>query len=123
MPTYEYVCRAGHAFERFQSINDRPVRRCPKCGKAAKRQIGAGGALLFRGSGFYITDNRSTGYKEQARAESGGGDKKPAAGSKGKGTPSDATPKGDTAKSESAKSESPKAESKPAKKTSSKGKS
>lgn len=118
MPTYEYVCRAGHAFERFQSINDKPLRRCPKCGKAAKRQIGAGGALLFRGSGFYITDNRSTGYKEQARAESGGGDKKSEGGSTGKAASPGVTPK-----SEPAKSESPKSESKPAKKASSKGKS
>ena len=71
MPTYDYECGGcGHRFELFQSITERPVRKCPKCGKAkAKRLIGAGGAIIFKGSGFYITDNRSDDYKKSASAD------------------------------------------------------
>ena len=58
MPTYEYKCDAcDHAFETFQSITEEPVRICPICGKKkVRRLISAGGGLLFKGSGFYITD-------------------------------------------------------------------
>ena len=71
MPTYEYVCLACEAiFERFQSIMDAPVQKCPECGrKRVRRQIGAGAALLFKGSGFYITDYRSSEYSSKAKAE------------------------------------------------------
>ena len=74
MPTYDYKCSAcGHTFEMFQSITADPVKRCPQCGKAkAKRLIGTGAGLIFKGSGFYITDYRDAGYKEKAKAESGG---------------------------------------------------
>src|SRR5438552_2697324 len=73
MPTYEYNCSAcGHAFERSQSITADPVKRCPQCGKnKVKRLIGTGAGLIFKGSGFYITDYRDAGYKEKAKAESG----------------------------------------------------
>ena len=73
MPTYEYKCSAcGHAFERFQSMTAEPVKRCPECGKAkVKRLISTGAGLIFKGSGFYITDYRDAGYKEKAKAESG----------------------------------------------------
>jgi putative FmdB family regulatory protein len=75
MPTYEYKCTAcGHAFERFQSMSAEPIKRCPQCGKAkVKRLIGTGAGLIFKGSGFYITDYRDAGYKEKAKAESGDG--------------------------------------------------
>ena len=58
MPTYEYECRkCFHRFEQFQYIKDKALKKCPKCGKPAlKRLIGSGGALIFRGSGFYIND-------------------------------------------------------------------
>lgn len=60
MPTYEYECEAcGHAFERFQSMSDEPIRTCPECGGAVRRLISAGGGLVFKGPGFYATDYRS----------------------------------------------------------------
>lgn len=73
MPTYDYECGAcGHVYEMFQSITAKPVKKCPLCGKPkAKRLIGTGGALIFRGSGFYCTDYRSDSYKSAAKAESG----------------------------------------------------
>jgi putative FmdB family regulatory protein len=71
MPTYEYACqKCGYEFEKFQSIKDEPVKRCPKCkGKVAKK-ISLGAGLLFKGSGFYITDYRSEGYKKSAKSDS-----------------------------------------------------
>ncbi len=71
MPTYDYECGGcGHRFELFQSITEKPVRKCPKCGKLkSKRLIGAGGAIIFKGSGFYITDYRSEDYKKAASAD------------------------------------------------------
>jgi putative FmdB family regulatory protein len=71
MPTYEYICSAGHAFEAFQKISERPKSKCPKCGKPATRKISGGAGLVFKGSGFYITDYRSKSYKEQQKKESG----------------------------------------------------
>ena len=56
MPTYEYVCPAGHEFEKFQKITEKPRTKCPVCGKAATRKISGGAGLVFKGSGFYITD-------------------------------------------------------------------
>jgi len=71
MPTYEYECKAcGATFERFQSITDKPIRRCPTCrGQRVRRLIGTGAGILFRGSGFYQTDYRSEEYKAKAKAE------------------------------------------------------
>jgi putative FmdB family regulatory protein len=75
MPTYEYQCGAcGHRFEKFQSIKDAPVKKCPVCGKSkSQRLIGTGAALIFKGSGFYQTDYRSESYKRAAKAETGSG--------------------------------------------------
>jgi putative FmdB family regulatory protein len=56
VPTYEYICAAGHAFEAFQKISERPKSKCPSCGKPASRKISGGAGLVFKGSGFYITD-------------------------------------------------------------------
>jgi len=72
MPTYEYQCRSCHRrFERLQSFAAKPVSVCPKCGKrSVKRLISSGAGLLFKGSGFYATDYRSSGYKKQASEES-----------------------------------------------------
>ena len=80
MPTYEYGCqKCGHEFEIFQSIKDEPIKKCPKCGKnSARRKIGGGAGLLFKGSGFYITDYRSDGYKKAAKSDSGPASSTPA---------------------------------------------
>ncbi|MGD0016387.1 MAG: FmdB family zinc ribbon protein [Verrucomicrobiia bacterium] len=72
MPTYEYECqKCEHRFEVFQSIKDKPKRTCPKCRGRLKRLMGMGAGLLFKGSGFYITDHRKPGYREAASKESG----------------------------------------------------
>lgn len=76
MPTYDYVCDAcEHQFELFQSIKDSPKRKCPECGKQKlRRLIGPGAAIMFKGSGFYITDYRSDSYKKAKAAEKPAGD-------------------------------------------------
>jgi len=56
MPTYEYQCPDGHVFDKFQKMTDKPRAKCPVCGKVAARKISGGAGLVFRGSGFYITD-------------------------------------------------------------------
>jgi putative FmdB family regulatory protein len=56
MPTYEYACSNGHHFELFQKMSDKPRAKCPTCGSQATRKISAGAGLVFKGSGFYITD-------------------------------------------------------------------
>jgi putative FmdB family regulatory protein len=76
MPTYDYRCRkCGHQFELFHGIRDDTPRRCPKCRGRAQRVPSGGAGLLFKGSGFYVTDYRSRTYKEKARQErsTGGG--------------------------------------------------
>ncbi|MFH1304238.1 MAG: FmdB family zinc ribbon protein [Planctomycetota bacterium] len=72
MPTYDYECsQCGNKWEEFQSITAKPLRKCPACGKLkAKRVIGAGGGIIFKGSGFYQTDYRSSSYKKAAEADS-----------------------------------------------------
>jgi putative FmdB family regulatory protein len=112
MPTYEYACsKCDHQFEKFQSIADQPLKTCPKelCGMKkwgkgkVKRVIGAGAGLIFKGSGFYITDYRSENYKAGAKKDappSTGGDKK---------APESKSPSGES------KSTPAKTESKPAK--------
>ena len=71
MPTYEYVCKkCEHEFEMFQSITSSPIRKCPACGKlGAKRLIGTGSGIIFKGSGFYETDYRSENYKNAQKSE------------------------------------------------------
>ena len=68
MPTYEYKCdNCGYAFEEFQSMNDEPLTSCPKCEGKVQRLIGAGSGLIFKGSGFYLTD-----YKKSNSSPAGG---------------------------------------------------
>ncbi len=71
VPTYDYRCEAcGHEFEHFQSMSAKVMRKCPECEKPTlKRLIGTGGAVIFKGSGFYQTDYRSDSYKKAAEAD------------------------------------------------------
>src|SRR6266540_2845795 len=94
MPTYEYVCqKCGHEFEKFQPIADKPLAVCPKelcklktCGKGkVTKAISAGAGLIFKGSGFYITDYRSENYKAAAKKESSAGTESKGGGSETKG--------------------------------------
>jgi putative FmdB family regulatory protein len=72
MPTYDYICDScKHEFEAFESIKADPQTTCPACQKETlRRKIGAGAAILFKGSGFYLTDYRSDSYKKAAKADS-----------------------------------------------------
>jgi len=110
MPTYDYECDAcHHTFEEFQAMKDEPLKKCPKCKKNKLRRLfGTGGALLFKGDGFYITDYRSESYKAAAKkdSESSG---KPAGSDKPAGTDSKssgAATTGNKAGTESSKSKS-----------------
>ena len=87
MPTYEYHCsKCGKDFEVFQSMKADAFKTCPEAQcqvtpwghGEVKRLLGTGAGLIFKGSGFYITDYRSEGYKKAAKSESGGGEKKEA---------------------------------------------
>ena len=82
MPTYEYVCeKCGAHLDIFQSMKDAALKTCPKdkCPKKVwgkgkiQRQLGTGAGFIFKGSGFYITDYRSAGYKKAAKEAGGGG--------------------------------------------------
>ena len=68
MPTYDYECReCGHRWELFQQMSASPKRKCPECGRLrARRLIGPGAGIIFKGSGFYQTDYRSDSYKQGA---------------------------------------------------------
>lgn len=105
MPTYDYRCTScKHAFEEFQSMTAKVLRKCPSCGKPAlERLIGTGAAVMFKGSGFYQTDYRSEGYKSAASAD------KPA--EPASGTPkADASAAATTATMPEAKAPTPKAD-------------
>src|ERR1700749_1717902 len=112
MPTYEYECaKCKKDFEIFQSMKDDALKSCPKdkCrmktwGKGkVKRKLGAGAGLIFKGSGFYITDYRSEGYKK-SKSDS----------AKSSETASGTATKSDSSKAESHKPDSSKPAAKPA---------
>ena len=117
MPTYEFRCPTGHDFEKFyRSISAAPPEvLCPTCGKVAARQLSAGGGLLFKGSGFYITDYGKDGKKSQA-AVTAAGDAGTKSGGESSGSKSESSAtadKGSSTGSEGGSSKPP-AETKPA---------
>ncbi len=98
MPTYEYVCGScEHQFEEFQSITAAALENCPKCKGAVRRLISAGNGLIFKGSGFYITDYKNTkanpdsktAPKTKGTAESKGTDSSKPAKAEGTSTKSE----------------------------------
>lgn len=102
MPTYDYECDAcGHKFEVYQGINDDKLKKCPECKKLKlRRLLGTGGAIMFKGSGFYQTDYRSESYKKAAAAD------RPAGSSESSSKSSDS--KSSDSKSSESKSSTPK---------------
>lgn len=96
MPTYDYKCDScGYVFEEFQSMKDAPLSKCPKCGGKVQRLIGPGAGLIFKGSGFYLTDYKKSNSSPATSNGSGAAKKtepapkpkaeKPSAGDKTKG--------------------------------------
>jgi putative FmdB family regulatory protein len=104
MPTYDYKCQScGHDWELFQSMNDSPVKSCPKCKKRkAKRLLGMGAGIIFKGTGFYETD-----YKKKSPEKKEGSSDSPSEKSTKE---KDSTGKESTPKTESKKDSSPKKE-------------
>ena len=110
MPTYEFRCPDGHEFERFyRKISDAPSElACPDCGAVATRQLSAGAGLLFKGSGFYLTDYGKNAHRKGApsggKGEGGKGEggKAEGAASGGEGKPSDSKPSESKASTEKA---------------------
>jgi putative FmdB family regulatory protein len=112
MPTYEYRCeKCNQTFETFQSMKDDAYVVCPKklCrlevwgeGKV-KRLIGTGAGLIFKGSGFYTTDYRSSNYKESAKKESGSSKSDETKGGSDKAKESGGSSKNDATKGDGAK--------------------
>jgi putative FmdB family regulatory protein len=118
MPTYEFRCPLGHEFERFYRTMGTAEAQtaCPECGQLAERQLSAGAGLLFKGSGFYLTDYGKDAHKKKAPAESKGeGGKSDSAPSGGDG----AAPASGSSGGDGAKPEAKPAEAKPAPKPSS----
>ncbi len=93
MPTYEYACANGHHFELFQRISEKPRSKCPTCGAKATRKISGGAGLVFKGSGFYITDYGKDGKGPKKHTDAGEHAPSAVDGSgTAEATPSDAKP-------------------------------
>lgn len=93
MPTYEYQCPEGHEFELLQKMSDKSRAKCPVCGKPATRKISGGAGLVFKGSGFYITDYGKDGKgPRKPESDSSSAESKPASETKGEGNKSGAKP-------------------------------
>ena len=70
MPTYDYKCKkCGNIFEVFQKITDDPVKTCPECGGKVYRLISGGVGIIFKGNGFYVTDNKTNRYSEKSKSK------------------------------------------------------
>ena len=82
MPSYEYICEScGYEFELVQRMSDPPRKLCPRCRKKVTRKVGKGAGIIFKGSGFYATDYRSSDYKAKELADRSGSPA-PASGTK-----------------------------------------
>lgn len=94
MPTYEFRCPNGHEFERFyRKISDAASELpCPECGVVATRQLSAGAGLLFKGSGFYLTDYGKNAHRKAAPSSAKGEGKSEGSSAGGEGKSSDAKP-------------------------------
>ena len=111
MPTYDFRCPQGHEFERFyRKISDAPTETpCPECGQVAQRQLSAGAGLLFKGSGFYLTDygknahrkSAPTGKPESKGSDSGSSESKSGSSEGGEKSSSSETKKESTKPAES----------------------
>ena len=88
MPTYEYRCAEGHEFDVFQKMSDDPLTECPECGASAERKISSGAGLVFKGSGFYITDYKKA---EEKKNDSAASEKKSSSGDGGGGSGAEGT--------------------------------
>ncbi|MDR2135413.1 MAG: zinc ribbon domain-containing protein [Treponema sp.] len=87
MPTYEYECKTcGHTFDVFQNMSDEPVKICPLCGKEVRRLIHGGTGVIFKGSGFYVTDKNKSSGKTPASPAAQKNGKTAAAGTPAAGT-------------------------------------
>jgi putative FmdB family regulatory protein len=120
MPTYEFRCPDGHEFEKFyRKISDAVSEvPCPVCGKPATRQVSGGAGLLFKGSGFYLTDYGKNAHRKAGPTAGGDSSKGSDGASTSESKPSDAKP-AETKTSES----KPASDASSGKKSSSGGKS
>ena len=110
MPTYEYGCEKGHTFERIQKMSEKPVARCPVCGAKASRIISGGQGVIFKGTGFYITD-----YGKDGKGARKDPDSAPKSEGKAESKPGSTATDAATTKSESKSEPKPVSAPKPAK--------
>lgn len=72
MPTYDYQCKkCGHEFEVFHKMSDKPIDKCPKCQGKVEKMIGGGAGLIFKGSGFFLTDYKKSNVSSNNKNDSG----------------------------------------------------
>jgi putative FmdB family regulatory protein len=97
LPLYEYRCvKCGHCFEKIESVSASDVKKCPKCGAKAERQLSAP-AIQFKGSGWYVTDY--AGKKSEGASASNDGDSTKATEKSGDAKPADSAKSSDSSKS------------------------
>ena len=110
MPTYDYECtKCGHSFDAFQSMSDDPLVKCPGCGKnGLRRLIGGGLGVIFKGSGFYVTDSRTGGNGGAGSSKSSGESTSstPASGDSSSSDSNSGSSKSESAKTGSSSSDS-----------------
>jgi putative FmdB family regulatory protein len=105
MPTYEYECKScGHTFEAFQAMSDEPLKSCPQCGREIRRLIFGGTGVIFKGSGFYVTDKgKKGGEQTSAKPAKTQGSSKEAASTAAASSGTESAPKsGEAAKTAAA---------------------